>query len=574
MAIPLPSDSLDPSELRLWQSTPSRSTDTRRMRTDLFIGPKETQETQGTQEQEEFQVISPPTPKTTQSTQDIQNESKPPVKYTVYTILLIAKGGIGKQEDKMHLSVEEYELNDTSSYAFTAFHLCEQKDLVQEKALDWSVQNAQKLTPSEIIAIPKHGKWKKSDERSIPISTYEKWQYVVHELQRFDKQKKDSLSVDLIYKYTRLIGSSASQQSKSALSQNLTTSGQFNGKDLTKVSVTAPSTGSATQQQLQQLEAEYIKNPIDREKEEIGRKWTCKRTSCSNTGGMCWHDENDPTGKHYKLDEQHISLWHAYIASDSSHRLSTDKPPAVLIDRLKRIDKNTRKNELRATAKADINPPQTDRIEGIHIHNHMGNDSRAAERTEALERTVQELKALIRPQCQRPTPINAPITPHSRDNIPSSPIANDTTGDIDGFIDWIKQKRPDFTTQFEQARTTLLDQGISLDIIQRTKTPSEWKDYEIPAGIGMQLATEVKRWERYKYNINNRSKYQARTPSPSQLSDLPVRLSPAKNRQTVASNLVQDSQNFVETQGDEDCSNINTYKLSLESDLSNDDLDA
>ena len=193
-----------------------------------------------------------------------------------------------------------------------------------------------------------------------------------------------------------------------------------------------------------------------------------------------------------------------------------------------------------------------------------------------MERSVRRLEAYLQPRdsySRAPASVRASITPCPRNNIPSSPVAGDTAGNIDEFINWIKERRPSFAHGFEDTRRALLDQGISLDLVQSTKSPNEWKAYGIAPGLGIQLATYVKSWERSR-NINNSSTRRVDTLSLSRRSRLPIRPSPIKNKGTRIYRLLEDTQAYMETQEDEEYPINPLEELQTDYELSDNNLEA
>lgn len=140
-----------------------------------------------------------------------------------------------------------------------------------------------------------------------------------------------------------------------------------------------------------------------------------------------------------------------------------------------------------------------------------------------------------------PTPIHPP----------SSPIHANLAGGLNDFIDWVINERPYDVQKFENARSKLHEEEISMEQIQATKDGSEWIKYSIASGTGWLLSRQVKPWERSQRQLRSSATPRATTPPPPTRS-LAVRPSPRKQKGGVMYTTVEaDSQANIETQ-DED----------------------
>jgi len=101
---------------------------------------------------------------------------------------------------------------------------------------------------------------------------------------------------------------------------------------------------------------------------------------------------------------------------------------------------------------------------------------------------LRRRRSLPRPST-RPSATLAPVAARG-----SSPVE----GSLPEFIEWMKELKPEYTKDFDNARDVLIDRGYTTDIIQQWKGDDDKWGKLLPGktGIGLQLARHVGKWGR------------------------------------------------------------------------------
>ena len=491
-----------------------------------------------------------------------------PVMYTLYMTFLVDKVPRVHDEVRITAHTQTYALYSHEALALQEEEFLDHIHEAKQAATEWSLRKSISLSPPEIQACVKYKRQTAADKRWFNIYTFASYTVVVKELRRLHEQKKADLEIDICFKYCRLQAPPSSQQA-APLSQDLTTGGHIGGRG-TVAPAAAPQRASATQRQLQQVEAENVLNPSQQGVEDLGVKWACTLTSCKNTGRICYFSSTAPRS-HYPLEASDLAKWHLAIINDTSGRIDDKKPPPLLLTDLLKVDRASKKQQRGSTtSQSDTtsNAPiseanrssNTHTAQNFYINTGGAGDSGVA----SIQRDIKALTDQISRQQRASTSYRAQsstpavYTPY---NPPSSPVASTLHADVNDFISWMIQEFPAQEAEFYCARDLLLDHQVTISVIQCTKRPLEWDDYGVARGIGSLLTKNVKRWERTLYS----------TPSPPQAAVLPVRPSPHKDKgkghviESIERPL--DSQAFIETQDDEEYPTQNDSLLEYEKDL-------
>ena len=260
--------------------------------------------------------------------------------------------------------------------------------------------------------------------------------------------------------------------------------------------------GTPTQRQLQEQAIEHTVHPEQADSEAWATRWTCRSNTCNFRGKLYWYDLIAPH-KHYPITTQQLSTWKAQLAKDTSGRLSSDTPPETTLAQMKQGLRNVRKNERRAIKKEEQTTNASSILTSdskevhVHVHNHTNITEHTSGRKELedldTKQYIRELYLRDQQAERSQSSTRTSTTPFPQENLRSSPVDSGMASKIPEYIDWLKNERPAFKQQFDNACNILLDEGFALDNIQQMKLPSQWEGISIRKGIGQQLASNIKR---------------------------------------------------------------------------------
>jgi hypothetical protein len=422
---------------------------------------------------------------------DVEDEEDKTIEYKLHIDIHIAKAAKGTTDVSLLVEVKR-----SSVGLFSRALLDSISNLVQQKAMAWSMEHNQPLVLLNIIAVPLHEKSKKHGNLRFPVVDSVSWVYVDEKLEAYEKSGKKEPHVTLTYNYSRVQQTQASQARSSTSVPP--SSQQLGGRDF---SHSQPRRGIPTTVQLQEMEEEHTVHPNQANTEALATKWTCTSGSCENASKICWYDSSDPS-KHYPLNSSQILTWRAMVEKDTSGRLTIDTPPESIRSQLEKASKSAQKkkkgeasHQAANTATSILTPAS--RAENIHVHvyNHSSSNNSKEVEDWDIQRLRDELK--LREDRLKSTPSSRhSTTPYPQEALRSSPVALTRASQVEDYIEWLKLERPKFAHLFDEALKVLLDEGMSLDILQKMKRLEDWTALGIAKGVGVQIAENIKAWER------------------------------------------------------------------------------
>ena len=345
------------------------------------------------------------------------------------------------------------------------------------------------------------------------------------------KDKKKGLEVDLVYRYGQNADGSIPLPFVETSATPLTTT-------------TGKKTITATTKLISEMEQKTaFQSTTVEQMNALNACHICKSRKCKNFDRYCWMNRDDQV--HYSLNANHFTSWNNTINKNHGEAF-IDQPPSFVVESLYRQKKMERKegqkeekkdslsstNLFRDTKNAVLSSisaapmyfsgypmppptyflyyppapqPQSDLMTLLTLK-----EKRQIER----EKKKKEEKKL-----SRPTSAYAPIFFCSGMEPRSSPVKED----LEEYIQWHIKHQPRKKAAFHDAYEKLDTAGYNVQAIQTWKGDAyehKWKNLDIPAGIGLQLAWDASKFHKEnliksmdQYNISRQ--YPLSPPKPS-----------------------------------------------------------
>ena len=83
-------------------------------------------------------------------------------------------------------------------------------------------------------------------------------------------------------------------------------------------------------------------------------------------------------------------------------------------------------------------------------------------------------------------------------------------------MEWFKRRIPEYSTSLEDAFIQLKEQLYDVEQIRKAEV-QDWRDLDIPIGLGKQLKNRVRQWDKERKTMENRNE---KIDSPNSLMQL------------------------------------------------------
>ena len=420
---------------------------------------------------------------------------------------IIIKGNIGTYPDLQHLQTQR-----------------------EAKATSWCHKKNQPSYLSSVRSTPYFTKLAIKNKRPIDIDDNKQWETVDEQLRGFfDAGNTDGLAVDIVYRFERSNPQSTIIGGKGSKTKASTTTKIRPDSD---VIVADTPTNALLAERSQAYQGDDLGTRISKQHDDLLTMWHCEQKMCFNYegsgSGYCYIDN----GEHLKMEPGQVKIWAHNILKDQTNRITESKPPVSLLSDFRQASRKHKKQAEKEKDKGTpfsgpppqyIYPPGAGgyvqppilTLQSPYLGQPMKDirDMRTSELERELEirndanygRQYREIStrepsrlSSVSAKYSVPPRRSKTATPYRELPLRSSPVPPTANGDLEQFIQFMKEISPSNPVDFEEAYKTLNDQGFQdLSTFQYWKDDTtQWTGIGIKPGIGIQMAKNLSRFYR------------------------------------------------------------------------------